>query len=118
MKRRPLDGNARSLEPETQLGENIVNEPLIARVVCQPPQNVTVGMRGNSINVWRHVHVLLLRRRLDRRYMLGPRSTASTESAAISKVYLLSATTFSDGRAKADLNPEKTAAVTLHEVKR
>jgi hypothetical protein len=50
--------------------------------------------------------------------MLGPRSTASTESAAICKVYLLSVTTFSDGRAKGDLNPEKTMAVTLHEVKR
>jgi hypothetical protein len=34
MKRRPLDANARSLEPDTRLSENIVNEALIARVVC------------------------------------------------------------------------------------
>src|SRR3954447_15281093 len=34
MKRPPLDGNARSLEPDTQFNENIVNEALIARVVC------------------------------------------------------------------------------------
>ena len=50
MKRRPLDGNARSLEPDTQLSENIVNEALIARVVCQPVQNV-IGMRGDGIDV-------------------------------------------------------------------
>ena len=36
MKRRPRDGNARSLEPDTQLRKNIVNEALIARVGCQP----------------------------------------------------------------------------------
>jgi hypothetical protein len=32
VKRRTLDGNARSLEPDTQLSENIVNEALIARL--------------------------------------------------------------------------------------
>ena len=32
MKRRPLEGNARSLEPDTQLSKNIVNEALVARV--------------------------------------------------------------------------------------
>ena len=45
MKRRPLDGNARALEPDAQLDENIVNEALIAGVVCQPVHNVAVGMR-------------------------------------------------------------------------
>src|SRR3981081_3454278 len=83
MKRRPLDGNARSLEPDTQLSENIVNEALIARVICQPVHNVAVGMRGDGTDVWRRVHILLLSRDLDRRYMSCPRSTASTESAAI-----------------------------------
>src|SRR5213079_890721 len=50
MKRRPLDRNARSLEPDTQLSENIVNEALIARVVCQPVHNVAVRMRGDGID--------------------------------------------------------------------
>src|SRR5882762_11172250 len=68
MKRRPLDGNARSLEPDTQLSENIVNEALIARAVCQPVQNVAVGMRGDGIDAWRRVHILLLSSDLDRRY--------------------------------------------------
>ena len=48
MKRRPLDGNARSLEPDTQLSENIVNEALVARVVCQPVHDVAVRMRGDG----------------------------------------------------------------------
>ena len=48
MKRRPLDGNAGSLEPDTQLSENIVNEPLIVRVVCQSPHNVAVRARGGD----------------------------------------------------------------------
>jgi hypothetical protein len=51
MKRGPLDGNARSLEPDTHLSENIVNEALIARVVCQPVHNVAVRMRGDEIRV-------------------------------------------------------------------
>ena len=68
MKRRPLDGNARSLQPDTQLGENIVNEALIARIVCQPVHNVAVRMRGDRVDVWRRVHVLLPGSDLDRRY--------------------------------------------------
>src|ERR1700676_213183 len=68
MKRRPLDGNARSLEPDTQLSENIVYEALIARVVCQPVHNVAIRMRDDGIDVWRRVHSLLLRSNLDRRY--------------------------------------------------
>ena len=67
MKRRPLDGNARSLEPDTQLGENIVNEALIARFVCQPVHNVAVRMRGDGIDVWWRVHISLLGSDLDRR---------------------------------------------------
>ncbi len=59
MKRRPLDRNARSLQPDTQFSEDIVNEALIARVVCQPAHDV-VGMRGDGINVWRRVHIVLL----------------------------------------------------------
>jgi len=59
MKRRPLDGNARSLEPDTELSENIVNEALIARVVRQPVHNVAVRMRGDGIDFWRRVHRLL-----------------------------------------------------------
>jgi hypothetical protein len=31
VKPRPLDGNARTLQPDTELGENVVNEALIAR---------------------------------------------------------------------------------------
>src|SRR5260370_34656777 len=68
MKRRPLDGNACALEPDTQLSENIVNEALIARVVCQPVHDVAVGMRGDGIDVWRRVNILLLSSDLDRRY--------------------------------------------------
>src|SRR5712671_3204136 len=70
MKRRPLDGNARSLEPDTQLSENIVNEALIARVVCQPVHNVVIRMHGDGIDVWRRVHILLLSGDLDRRYRI------------------------------------------------
>jgi hypothetical protein len=65
MKRRPLDGNARSLEPDTQLAENIVDEALIARVVCEPAHNV--GMCGDRVDVWRRIHILLLSSDLDRR---------------------------------------------------
>src|SRR6185295_17248405 len=68
MKRRPLDGNARTLESDTQLSENIVNEAFIARVVCQPVHNVAVRMLGDGIDVWRCVHNLLLSSDLDRRY--------------------------------------------------
>src|SRR5258708_25774632 len=70
MKRRPLDGNARSLEPDTQFCENIVNEALIARVVYQPVHNVAVRMRGDGIDVWWRVHILLLSSDLDRRYRI------------------------------------------------
>jgi len=52
MKRRPLDWNARSLKANTQLSENIVNEALIARVVCQPVNNVVVRIRAGEIDVW------------------------------------------------------------------
>src|SRR6516164_4737682 len=83
MKRRPLDGNARSLEPDTQFSKNIVYEALVARVVCQPVHNVAVRMRGSGIDVWRRVHSLLLSSDLDPTVqdMLCPRSTASTDSA-------------------------------------
>jgi hypothetical protein len=70
MKRRPLDGNAGSLEPDTKLGKNIVNEALIARVVCQPVHDVTVRMRGDRIDFWRRVHILLPSSDLDRRYRI------------------------------------------------
>src|ERR1700693_671275 len=68
VKRRPLDGNARSLEPDTQFRENIVNEALIARFVYQPVHNVAVRMRGDGIDAGWRVHVLLLSSDLDRRY--------------------------------------------------
>jgi hypothetical protein len=67
MKRRPLDRNARSLEPHTQFGENIVDEALIARVVYQPVHDVAVG---NRIDFWRRVHILLPNSDLDRRYRI------------------------------------------------
>ena len=70
VKRRPLDGNARALKPDTHLGENIVNEALIARVVGQPVHNVIVGMRGDGINVRRRIHIWLLSSDLDRRYRI------------------------------------------------
>jgi hypothetical protein len=57
MKGRALDRNARSLEPDAQLSENVVYEALIASVVCQPVQNVTVRMPGGGIDVWRRVHI-------------------------------------------------------------
>jgi hypothetical protein len=57
-------------EPETQFCENIVNEALIARVVCQPVHNVAVRMRGDRIDVWWRVHILLLSSDLDRRYRI------------------------------------------------
>src|SRR5580692_7325913 len=60
MKRRPLDGNVRALEPEAHFCENIVNEALIARVVDQPVHNVAVRLRSDGIDVWRGVHVLFL----------------------------------------------------------
>src|SRR5260370_12346773 len=68
MKRRPLDWNARSLEPDTQLSENIVNEALIARVVCQPVHNVAVRMRGDGIDVWWRGPILLPSSDLHRRH--------------------------------------------------
>ncbi len=68
MQRRPLDGNARSLQPGTQFGENIVNEALVARVVCQPVHNVAVRMRGDGIDFWWRVHSFLPSSDLDRRY--------------------------------------------------
>src|SRR5258705_13529420 len=70
MKRRPLDRNARLLEADTQFGEDIVNEALIARAVCQPMHNVAVGMRGDGFDFWRRVHILLLSSDLDRRYRI------------------------------------------------
>src|SRR5882757_7546851 len=51
VKRRPFDGNARSLDPDTQFGENIVDEALIAGIACQPVHD--------GINVWRRAHILL-----------------------------------------------------------
>jgi hypothetical protein len=57
MKRRPLDGNVRSLEPDTQLSENIIKEALVARVVCQPVYNVAARMCGDGVHVWRRVHI-------------------------------------------------------------
>src|SRR6516225_7248359 len=68
MKRRPLEGNARSLEPDTQLSKNIVNEALVARFVCQPVHNVAVRIPGDGIDVYRRVHILLLSSNLDRGY--------------------------------------------------
>jgi len=49
MQRRPLDRNARLLEPDTQFRENIVDEALIARLVGQPVLNVAVRMRVDGI---------------------------------------------------------------------
>jgi hypothetical protein len=72
MKRRPLDGNARSLEPDTQFSEDIVNEALIACVVCKPVHNVAVRMRGDGIDVWRRVHFLLLSSDLGTGYVVSP----------------------------------------------
>src|SRR5882757_2073211 len=59
MERCPLDRYARLLEPDTHFTENIVKEALIARVVCQPAHDVAVRMRGDEIDVWRRVHILL-----------------------------------------------------------
>jgi hypothetical protein len=83
MKRRPLDGNARLLEPNTQLSENIVNEALIARVVYKPVHNVAVRMRGDGIDVWRRVHIVLLSSGSTYDTMSRPRSAASTATTAI-----------------------------------
>ena len=53
MSSRPLERNARPLDPDAQLGENIVEEALIAGVVRQPVHDVAVG-----IDFWRRVHGL------------------------------------------------------------
>jgi hypothetical protein len=84
MQRRPLDGDARSLEPDTQFCKNIVNEALIARVVCQPVHDVAVGIRDDRIDIWRRVHTVLLRSALDRlRRICRVPLDGSTEPAAI-----------------------------------
>jgi hypothetical protein len=84
MERRPLDGNARSLKPDTQLGENVVNEALIARVVGQPVHDVAVRMRGDRIDFWRRVHILFPSMTwVDGTGYVVSRSTVSTERAAI-----------------------------------
>src|SRR5260370_35751541 len=67
MKRRPLDGNARSLKPDTQLCENFVNEALIARAACKPVHDVAVRMRRGGPDVWRRVHFVAPQSDLDRR---------------------------------------------------
>ena len=46
MKRRPLDRNARPLEPDAQFGEDIVDESLVARFVRQPVHDVAVSNRA------------------------------------------------------------------------
>ena len=51
MKRRALDRNARSLQPDTQLGEDVVDEALIARPVREPVHDVAVGGPGDGIDV-------------------------------------------------------------------
>ena len=51
MKRRPLERNARPLQPDAHLGEDIVDEALVAGVVGQPAHNVVVGMRSDGIDV-------------------------------------------------------------------
>src|SRR5207249_8326977 len=56
--------------PISQLGENVVKEALFARVVCQPAHNVAVRVRGDGIDVWRRVHILLPGSDLDRRYTI------------------------------------------------
>jgi len=45
MERHPLDGNAHSLEPGTQLSENVVSEALIARRLPA----VTKSMLGSAL---------------------------------------------------------------------
>src|SRR5882672_8274219 len=70
MKRRPLDGNARSLKPDTQLCENFVNEALIARAACKPVHDVAVRMRRGGLDVWRRVHFVAPQSDLDRRYRI------------------------------------------------
>src|SRR5262249_27261668 len=59
MERRPFDGNVRSLEPNAQLGEDIIEEALITRVVCQPVRNVALRICGVEGPTWRLVHILL-----------------------------------------------------------
>jgi hypothetical protein len=58
VKRCSLDRETCSLESDAKLGEDIINEALIARFVCQPIHNVEVSMRGDEIDVWRRIHSL------------------------------------------------------------
>src|SRR5690348_11022353 len=51
--RRPLERNAGTLQPDTKLGEDVVDEAFVARAVGEPVHDL-----GGS-NVWRRVHVLL-----------------------------------------------------------
>ncbi len=53
---RTLEGNALSLEPDTQLSEYVVNEARIARVVSKPAHNAAVGMSRNGIDIWPRTH--------------------------------------------------------------
>ena len=56
MQRCAPDGNAHSLEPDAQFGENIVDEALIARIVGQPVQNAVVRFCDDWIHVCRRSH--------------------------------------------------------------
>ena len=51
MKRRPLDRNAGPPEPDAELGEDVVDEALVARVVGQPSHDVIDGIRGGGIEM-------------------------------------------------------------------
>src|SRR5690242_17236278 len=57
MKRCPLDGNTRSLEPNAEFSENVVKKALIAGAICQPVRNVAVRLRRDGIDGWRRVHL-------------------------------------------------------------
>ena len=56
MQRRALEGNARTLNALTQLGEDIVDEALIARLVHQPVHDIVVssggGEMGRCVHGW------------------------------------------------------------------
>ncbi len=65
MQRRPLERNARALDPDAHVSKDVVDEALVVRAVDQPVHDVAVGMCGERLDVWRRVHIWLLSSGLD-----------------------------------------------------
>src|SRR3954451_9269064 len=60
VQRRPLEGNAGLLEPDTHLRKNVVDEALVAGAVDQPVDDGVAAGTDRIIIVWRRGHILSL----------------------------------------------------------